>query len=222
MADETPTSKKLLEKQQRRAAEEARRREQQKAARKRNLVTLAIAVLVLGVVVTLVLQNRNGAGGGSLAGAVPTGEAGCGPVEEHEDEGQDHVDTTPQYGTNPPTSGPHLQTPSSGGFFDEDSPVEPGALVHNLEHGQIVFWYDPEAPQTTIDAIEAVVDEQPEALLAVPWPDIESPYQFAMTAWTRSQHCRQVSEDVVNAFRAEFQGKGPEPVGVPTFEPEDA
>lgn len=221
MADESPTSKKLLEKQQRRAAEEARKREQQRAARKRNLVTLGIAVVVLGVVIALVLRESGG-GGGSLAGAVDREEAGCGPVEEHDDEGQEHVDTPPPYGTNPPTSGPHLQTPSSGGFFDEDAPITPGALVHNLEHGQIVFWYDPEAPQGVIDALEAVVDEQPEALIAVPWDDIESPSTFAMTAWTRSQHCRQVSPEVVDAFRAEFQGKGPEPVGVPTFEPEES
>ncbi len=218
MADESPTSKKLLEKQQRRAAEEARRREQQKAARKRNFVTLGIAVVVLGVVIALVVQSREG-DSGSLAGAVGEDKAGCGPVEEHEDEGQDHVEATPQYGTNPPTSGPHLATPTAGGFFED--PVDPGSLVHNLEHGQIVFWYDPEAPQATIDAIEAIVGEQPEALIAAPWPDIESPHTFAMTAWTRSQHCRQVSEEVVDAFRAEFQGKGPEPVGIPTFELED-
>ncbi len=222
MADETPTSKKLLEKQQRRAAEEERRREQQRAARKRNLVTLLIAVVVFGVVIALVIREGGGGGDGSLAGAVDREEAGCEEIQEHEDEGQDHVEAAPQYGTNPPTSGPHFATPSSSGFFDPDSPVEPAALVHNLEHGQIVFWYDPEAPPATIDAIEAIVDEQPEALIAVPWAEIESPHTFAMTAWTRSQLCRQVSTDVVNAFREEFQGKGPEPVGVPTFEGEDA
>ncbi|HEX2296524.1 MAG TPA: DUF3105 domain-containing protein [Actinomycetota bacterium] len=215
MADETPTSKKLLEKQQRRAAEEERRRAQQKAARKRNLVTLGIAVVVFGVVIALVMRESGG-GDGSLAGAVATDEAGCGDVEEHEDEGQDHVEATPEYGTNPPTSGPHLQTPASGGFFDE--PVDPGALVHNLEHGQIVFWYDPEAPEATIDAIEAVIDDDPASLIAVPWEDIESPYNFAMTAWTHSQHCEQVSTEVVDAFREEFQGRGPEPVGIKTYE----
>jgi hypothetical protein len=222
MADESPTSKKLLEKQQRRAAEEERRREQQRAARKRNMVTLLIAVVVLAVVVTLVLQNRDGGGRGSLAGTVSEKEAGCDPVEEHKDEGQDHVDTAPQYGTNPPTSGPHFGTPSSAGFFEPDAPVEPAALVHNLEHGQIVFWYDPDAPQATIDALEAVVDEDPQSLIAVPWADVESPFTFTMTAWARSQSCRQVSTEVVNAFRAEFQGKGPEQVGVKTYEPEDA
>lgn len=213
MADQTPTSKKLLEKQQRRAAEEERRREQQKAARKRNMITLLIAVVVLGVVVALVLQNRTD---DTELATVGRGKAGCGEIETHEIEGQEHVEVTPEYGTNPPTSGNHLQTPASPGFFDE--PVDPGALVHNMEHGQIVFWYDPEAPQETIDAIEAVVDQEFEATVAVPWDDVESPYTFYMTAWGASQGCREVSQEVVNAFREQYQGKGPEPVGVPTFE----
>lgn len=217
MADEqTPTSKKLLEKQQRRAAEEARRREQQKAARKRNLVTLVIAVVVLGVVVGLVISNRDGDDAAIAAGSVSEREAGCTPIEEHEIEGQEHVEVTPQYGTNPPTSGNHLQTPASPGFFEEA--VDPGALVHNMEHGQIIFWYDPDAPDEVIDTLEGVVDQEFEASLAVPWDEIESPHTFAMTAWGASQHCRQVSQEVVDAFREQFQGKGPEPVGIPTFE----
>lgn len=215
MADQSPTSKKLLEKQQRRAAEEERRREQQKAARKRNMVTLLIAVVVLGVVVALVLQNRDD-DAAVLAEGVGARQAGCTEVEEHEIEGQEHVEVTPEYGTNPPTSGNHLQTPASPGFFEE--PVDPGAVVHNMEHGQIIFWYDPDAPETVIDGIEALVDQEFEASLAVPWDEIESPHTFAMTAWGASQQCRQVSQEVVDAFRTEYQGKGPEPVGIPTFE----
>ena len=214
MADETPTSKKLLEKQQRRAAEEERRREQQKIARKRNMITLLIAVLVLGIVITLVLQNRDS---GEALPDIGDREAGCGEIEQHDIEGQEHVDVTPQYGTNPPTSGNHLQTPASPGFFEEA--VDPGALVHNMEHGQIIFWYDPEAPPDVIDALEAVVDQEFDASIAVPWEEIESPYNFAMTAWGASQHCRDVSQGVVNAFREEYQGRGPEVIpGIDTFD----
>lgn len=219
MADETPTSKKLLEKQQRRAAEEERRREQQKAARKRNLVTLVIALVVIVLVATLVIQNRDESGGNLPS--VGRGEAGCTEIEEHDIEGQEHVDVTPQYQTNPPTSGNHLQTPASPGFFDEA--VDPGAVVHNMEHGQIIFWYDPEAPPDVIDAIEAAVDQQFDASLAIPWDEIESPYNFAMTAWGASQHCREVSQSVVDAFREEYQGRGPEVIpGIDTYEAPEA
>lgn len=213
MADEPTPSKKLLEKQQRRAAEEERRREQQKAARKRNLVTLVIAVVILGAVIALVLRDRGD--DEELAGVGP-GKAGCTEIEEHEDEGQDHVEVTPQYGTNPPNSGPHLGTPASPGFFED--PIDPGALVHNLEHGQIVFWYDPDAPQDVLDDLEAVVDQEFEASVAAPWPEPEAPYNFAMSAWGATQKCREVSQAVVDEFRETYQGHGPEQVGIPTFE----
>jgi hypothetical protein len=170
-------------------------------------------VVVLVVVVALVLKDR---GGGESVPSVGAGKAGCSDVESHDIEGQEHVDVTPQYETNPPTSGNHLQTPASPGFFEEA--VDPGALVHNMEHGQIIFWYDPEAPQDTIDALEAVVDQEFESSIAVPWDEVESPYTFSMTAWGASQHCREVSQTVVDSFREEFQGKGPENVGIRTFE----
>ncbi len=213
MADE-PTSKKLLEKQQRRAAEEERRREQQKAARKRNLATLLVAALIFAIVIVLVMQNRDSEN--VSAQGVDEAQAGCTEIEEHEVEGQQHVEVEPEYGTNPPTSGDHLQTPAQSGFFDE--PVRPGAVVHNMEHGQIIFWYDPDAPEKTIDLIEAVVEQEPVATIAVPWEQLESPYTFAMTAWGASQHCRNVSQEVVDAFRERFQGRGPENVGIEPFE----
>ncbi|MDQ3952583.1 MAG: DUF3105 domain-containing protein [Actinomycetota bacterium] len=215
MADEPTPSKKLLEKQQRRAAEEARRREQQKVARKRNLVTLVIAVVVLGAVIALVIRDREEEA--TLAGGTTPREAGCTEIEEHEEEGQSHVEVTPEYGTNPPTSGNHLATPGSPGFFED--PVDPGVLVHNLEHGQIVFWYDPDAPQDVLDDLEAVVDQQFDESVGVPWPDPEAPYTFAMSAWGASQKCREVSQAVVDEFRETYQGRGPEAIpGIDTFE----
>jgi hypothetical protein len=213
MADE-PTSKKLLEKQARRKAEEERRREQQKAARKRNLATLLIAVLIIAIIAVLVLKDRESTD--VAAQGVDEKQAGCTAIEEFEDEGQEHVDVAPEYGTNPPTSGNHLQTPAQSGFFTE--PVDAGNLVHNLEHGQIVFWYDPDAPEETLDLIEAVVEQEPVATIAVPWEDLEGPYSFAMSAWGASQSCRQVSQEVVDAFRKRFQGRGPENVGIRPFE----
>lgn len=214
MADE-PTSRKLLEKQQRRQAEEQRRREQQRAARRRNLVTLSIAALVLALVVVLVVQNRESED--VAAQGVSAEKAGCTEIEEHEIEGANHVESEPAYQTNPPTSGDHLATPAAAGFYDQ--PQRTGALVHSMEHGQIIFWYDPQAPDETIEALEAVVDQQFDESIAVPWDDLESPYTFAMTAWGASQQCRQVSQAVVDDFRKEYQGRGPEAVpGIETFE----
>ncbi len=213
-------SKKLEQKQARREAEERRRAEERKAAIRRNLFTIGTAVLVAAIVVAAIyFQRGTGTGGVSDDLGVAEREANCGEVETFEDQGADHIEVgTPHepYNSSPPTSGPHYEIPGATEFFTE--PQQPETFVHNLEHGMIVIWYDPEAPSETIDQIQDLVRQEPAATAAVPYADIESPYNFALTAWGASQHCELVSQEVVNSFRREYQGKGPEQVGVPTFD----
>jgi hypothetical protein len=212
-------SKKLEEKQQRRLAEERKRQEVQRAARKRNLLTGGIALLVGALVVFLIINDssRNN-GGGSAASGVAAEEAGCGEVETHEEEGANHVEdgTDVQYSTTPPTSGDHYASPGDAGF--QSDPVPEETVVHNMEHGQVVVWYSPEAPQQTIDAIESVTEDDGVSVLAVPYTDIPSGSELVFTAWGASQACADFSNTVFCEFRNEFQGRGPEQVGIPTFD----
>ena len=46
------------------------------------------------------------------------------------------------YSSLPGTSGPHWQTPANWGVYS--TPQNESQLIHNLEHGGIVIWYDPE------------------------------------------------------------------------------
>jgi hypothetical protein len=214
-------SKKLEEKQQRREAEERKRQEQQAAARKRNFLTFGIALLVGALVVFLIINDRNsGSGGSSASAGVAAADAGCGEIETHEVEGQEHVEdgTDVQYATSPPTSGNHYATPADAGFSDTE--IVPEQLVHNMEHGQIIVWYDSEAPGSTIDAIETVVEDDALALLATPYPDVPTGKELVFTAWGASQACEDFSSEVFCEFRREFQGRGPEQVGIPTFDEE--
>lgn len=206
-------SKKLEEKQQRRLAEERRERELKTAKRRRSLVTLGTALLVTALVVFLIVNERQGAENVGVSEQ----EAGCTEVETHETLGREHVEegTPVQYNTSPPTSGPHYQNFSDPGFFD--TPVQQERLVHNLEHGQLVFWYRPDAPEATIQNLRDIVNSDRIALLATPHEGVESPYEFVMTAWGASQRCQEVSQEVVDNFRARFQGRGPEQVGIPVF-----
>jgi uncharacterized protein DUF3105 len=208
-------SKKLQAKQERRLAEERRRQAQRKAARQGNLVTAGIIALVALVVVALIapeLMGRNEAVGGDAA------QAGCTDVQIHESEGNTHVEqgTRVDYQTEPPTSGDHYGTPADPGFYTTEIPAE--ALVHNLEHGQMVIWYRPDAPASVREDIEALTEQEPIATLAVPYENVPDGYAFSMTAWGASQSCDRVSQEVVDDFRRRFQGKGPERVrGIPTF-----
>jgi hypothetical protein len=207
-------SKKLQDKQERRAAEQRRREAQRKAARRGNLVTVLIALVVVAAVAGIVLADRFESVGASA------GEANCTGVETHEIEGNNHAPETTDvaYETTPPTSGDHYEQPADAGFYT--SPVAEEQLVHNLEHGQIVIWYDPGAPEEVIADIEEVTRQEALATVAVPYEGLDEPRNLALTAWGASQSCEAVSQDVVDSFRARFQGRGPEDVGVPTFTPE--
>jgi hypothetical protein len=219
-------SKKLQEKQARRLAEEQRKKEQQRAARRRNLVTIGIAAVVAIVVVALIAVEQTG---DSQATGVARGEAGCGDIEETESAGRNHVPdgSAVRYETSPPTSGNHWEVPAETDFYPPDSlgEVPTERFVHNLEHGQIVIWYSPDAPQSVIDDIENYITAQEGsqklAILATPYSDEPEGYNFTVTAWTESQSCEEFSPDVVDAFREQFQGKGPEQVGVPAFTADD-
>jgi hypothetical protein len=58
------------------------------------------------------------------------------------DEGRTHVaDGSPiRYVNQPPTSGPHYNSPKPWGVYTEA--IAPGYFVHNLEHGGVTVLYD--------------------------------------------------------------------------------
>lgn len=210
-------SKKLEQKQARREAEERKRQEITRAARRRNLITLGVVGLVGALVVALIVMER-GANTVSDDFGVAVDEAGCEDVQTHEPEGREHVDdgTDVQYGTVPPTSGNHYARWWDPGFQSEQIPEE--HLVHNLEHGQIVIWYSPDAPDEVLSSLETYVDAEGLPMLAAPYDQVPEPATFVVTAWAASQACEEVSGQVLAEFRERYQGKGPEPVGIPTYD----
>lgn len=217
-----PESKKLQEKRARRLADEQKAAERQRAARRRSLVTIGLALLVGALVVGLIFFDRRGDSGGTdVGGPSSPAAAGCSPIERHEvDEQAVHVDegTAVDYDTNPPTNGDHYEQPAEPGFFGGEAGSVPAErLVHNLEHGQLVIWYRPDAPEEVKDEIEEVTEQDPVALIAAPW-EIEGSANYVLTAWGASQSCVEVSQAVIDDFRREFQGRGPENAGVPTFD----
>jgi hypothetical protein len=209
-------SKKLEIKQRRREEAERREAERKSAARRRNLVTTIIALLVVAGIAAVVFFSRESEEtiGGSIA------SAGCDDIETFDEAGSDdargHVEdgTDVQYDTSPPTYGQHWGQTAPAGFSDEPVPEE--AYVHNLEHGQIVIHYSPDASEETKDKIDTLVDQEAQATLAVPTDGLDKPIYFA--AWGASQGCDEPAQEAADAFRTQFQGRGPEQVGVPTFD----
>jgi hypothetical protein len=218
-------SKKLEEKQRRREAEERRKTEARKAQRRRNLITTAVALLVLAGVVTAIVVQRKEETQELTNYGVSEAEANCGEITNEKIMSADHIEVGSAhepYTTNPPSSGPHYNAAGLGpvqtGFYENASEAPPEGVVHNLEHGMIVFYYNPNAPAEVIDDLKNAVEDERIASVATPWSNLDPEVNFVMTAWGESQACEAVSRDVVNDFRKEFQGiAGPEKL-TPTFE----
>lgn len=212
-------SKKLEQKQARRAAEERRAAEQKRAALKRNAVTIGTALLVtVIVVVAIVTQRQSGSGPGvSENVGVAAAQANCDEIEEFEPpEENPHVEPgAPHepYNSSPPTSGPMYAQTAPLGFSTEALPPE--SLVHNQEHGAIAIWYQPDAPAETLEAVEDLALQEPQATVATPYTDIEAPYQLVISAWGALQRCEEVSQEVVDDFRRKYQGNSPERATAP-------
>jgi Protein of unknown function (DUF3105) len=219
-------SKKLEEKQRRRLAEQRRKEEQRKAAQRRNFITMGVAALVAILVVGLIVQQRNGTAAANSANyGVTAAQAGCLAVQHPKPMVGTHIALNAphkKYDSSPPTSGPHYPPPIA--------PIDPGfysiaqtpeKVVHNLEHGQIVIWYNPDAPEQIKSDIRAAVNEVPTYSLATPYNNMKPGYNIALTAWGQLQFCKQVSKQVVDDFRTHYQGRGAstEEQLSPTFTP---
>ncbi|MGB8706599.1 MAG: DUF3105 domain-containing protein [Dehalococcoidia bacterium] len=128
------------------------------------------------------------------------------------DEGRDHIwpDHPVEYKTMPPTSGPHFPDPTAPGFYTTRPAF--GYLVHSLEHGSVVVYYDPSQLTPEIErSLKAFIkaNSDPEVgIVAV--PDADFKYPFILTAWDKMLQLNKYDPQVVRAFLAEFLGRGPE------------
>ncbi|RJP49137.1 MAG: DUF3105 domain-containing protein [Anaerolineaceae bacterium] len=127
------------------------------------------------------------------------------------------LDSDPgQYSSDPPTSGLHYATEAQAGFYDENIYAYPaGYLVHNLEHGYVIFWYNcdllDEAGCLDLKSqIRSVMDDLGGVkLIAYPWNSIDVP--VAMTSWGRVQKFATFGAEQAKAFYRANLNRAPEP-----------
>jgi hypothetical protein len=64
------------------------------------------------------------------------------PGKEVAEMGRDHVTDIfgVEYNSNPPTSGPHFAVWAKPGVYDRF--ISDGYLIHSMEHGYVIIWYD--------------------------------------------------------------------------------
>lgn len=121
-----------------------------------------------------------------------------------------------KYNSDPPTSGLHYAAEAEAGFYDENIYTYPaGYLVHNLEHGYVIFWYNcdlvSEAECSELKSqIRTVMDELGgRKLIAYPWPTLDVP--VAVTSWTRLQKFETFDPEQAKAFYRANLNRAPEP-----------
>ncbi len=176
---------------------------QRKQKLKSNLVWGGIGVVLLVIIALVISQSVRPAAGESVPIMVSPPHI---PVDN--DPGE--------YNSDPPTSGPHYAEEARAGFFDNNNYQFPaGYLVHNLEHGYVIFWYNcdlldqsdctnlKEQIKTTIDDLGGV------KLIAYPWPSLDVP--LVMTSWGRLQRFETFDAEQARAFYRSNLNKAPEP-----------
>jgi Protein of unknown function (DUF3105) len=176
----------------RKAKLEEMRRAQKAAERRRTLLVAGTAgVLVLALVAVVAIAIRNQVADSDITKVgVAASAAGCDPVTTDAVSGASvHVgpgtdtpnETTVKYATVPPSSGKHFavpQSPARDFYTQSDRPVLE-TLVHNLEHGYTIVWYDPKLPQAEIDQLKKLAPLARNSKNAGP--------KFIVSAWDTSR-----------------------------------
>jgi hypothetical protein len=186
---------------------------QNRRQRQRRIITLswsAVGLVILALIGWLVWQN--------LQQPTQVGEVIPIPADYVK-----HIEaSTPPgpYPSDPPAGGVHYAAELDAKFYEESDlvtlPQYPeGSLVHNLEHGYVIFWYNCagldqagcDALKTNIRGVMSEFDGL--KLIAFPWKSLDTP--LVMTSWGRLQRFKTFDPTQVRDFIKANRNKSPEP-----------
>ena len=234
----------LTKKERQERAREERRRKEAEAARKRQRDRLrngVIATAIVAVVAAVALQAFLG-GTTRLDDPVLVSsqeaeqalrEAGCEVLAEREPlperwhfEASQTPDLDTIYELRPTHSGPHTVQTHPIISDGASRQIDEASTTHNLEHGAIIAWYDPEQVESgtvgemgawaaTLNASGFRIDRGGVAIFVSPYedPGISSGKAIALRAWGTAVDCDTWDETAANAFVIENYGThgiGPE------------
>ena len=174
-------------------------------------IVALVGLLVAGVVVGIIAVLVAGSGPGSNIG------------QAEPDDGRSHIamGTIPNprpYSSTPGTSGPHWVTPANWGVYTDAQPES--HLIHNLEHGGIVIWYQPrkldaQQIQALTDFVTTKVSSEQYKFILSPWGGQDFGHPIAVTAWRWLLYLDTGNLDAIRDFANAHYGQAPEPLGGP-------
>jgi hypothetical protein len=172
------------------------------------------AILVLGAVILLLifLFGRGAENGG--------GNVGLRQI----DDGRSHIaegTSGAPYHSIPATSGPHwssANSPGPWGVYQNAQRQE--VMLHNMEHGGIVIWYQPaKLDAAGLAALQTYVRQQVTTtqfkVILTPWGGADFGHPIAVTAWNWLLYLDKADVDAVKTFFDAHYGDAPEPFGGP-------
>jgi len=182
---------------------EQRRKKQQRQELTSKLIWGGIAIAVATIIGLIIWQGIKPAAGEAIPEMVEIPHI--------------PLDTDPgQYNSDPPTSGPHYAQEAEAGFFDTNIYTYPaGYLVHNLEHGYVIFWYNCDLLEESAcselkSQVRSVMDDLGGTkMIAYPWSSIDVP--LVMTSWGRLQRFETFDAEKAKAFYKANLNRAPEP-----------
>lgn len=181
-----------------------------KKSQRRGLVWIAglgilVLVAVLGFDRWRASQARGpfeellSAGGGSLAQVQTTPSISRDHLQPGQAQG---------YSSSFPTSGAHDPSPAAPGFYDDPQRLE--NLVHSIEHGHIVVYYDEPGPEVValLKDWSRLFQGHWDGFLAVPHRGLKQ--KVVMTAWRRRLDLEPFDPASAALFVDTYRGRGPE------------
>ena len=233
----------------RRAKLEEMRRAQKASERRKNMIFVGVtAVVALGIIAAAVIPmiNKSRQNDKPLKDfGVSAAAAQCDPVTNDPVASATHVGqgtggstetiTHVNYSTVPPVGGNHFLTPEpiDRHFYtaEDRPPVE--NLVHNLEHGYTILWYDSTVTGDQLNTLKDLSSRVPKdgdrrKFIVAAWDESRGAFpngkHIALSHWSargdgagasglgHRQLCGQVSGEVVDQFMSQFPSSdAPEP-----------
>lgn len=234
---------------ERRAMVEKMRKEQARKEKQRSYLILGVCVVVVAGLLAAALipylkdrAKEQELAGTSVSKIGATAEAAqCDDIiTRRTDHKQTHVpDPTPiTYADAPPAFGAHRPqaAPFERNYYTSADRPEVAELVHNLEHGYVIAWYDDTLAQDKdqLDQLKAIADKFKDAntrFIVAPWTGDDGKAfpegkHLALTRWSADakdpsdqskqrgnwQYCGSTSGAVISDFVAKWpNAESPEP-----------
>ena len=172
------------------------------------------AILILGTMILLLIF---------LFGRAPGPDSNFVGLQQA-DNGRNHIaegTSGGPYSSTPATSGSHwssADSPGPWGVYESAQPQE--RMLHNMEHGGIVIWYQPARLDAAgVTALQNYVRQQVTTtqfkVIVTPWSGPDFGHPIAVTAWGWLLYLDTANIDGIRTFLDAHYDQSPEPFGGP-------